>query len=150
MSMELDTISFFDSNTRFQQKPSEGEVVDFLFEHLDQYGDPKEQIQLCMDYALERENKAGGFILVAMVGDRIAGATIINKTGMQGYIPANILVYIAVDSAYRGQGIGAKLMDQAIDRCEGGLALHVEPDNPARRLYERMGFSNKYLEMRHV
>ena len=148
--MELDTISFFDSHTRFQQKPSEGEVVDFLFEHLDQYGDPKEQIQLCMDYALERENKAGGFILVAMVGDRIAGATIINKTGMQGYIPANILVYIAVDSAYRGQGIGAKLMEQAIDHCEGGLALHVEPDNPARRLYERMGFTNKYLEMRHV
>jgi ribosomal protein S18 acetylase RimI-like enzyme len=29
------------------------------------------------------------------------------------------------------------------------MALHVEPHNPALRLYERLGYENKYLEMRH-
>ena len=41
-----------------------------------------------------------------------------------------------------------KLMNAAIERAEGSIALHVEPDNPARKLYEKLGFTNKYLEMR--
>jgi GNAT superfamily N-acetyltransferase len=69
---------------------------------------------------------------------------------MEGYIPANILVYIAVDASYRGKGIGASIIENVIERCEGGIALHVEPENDAKRLYERMGFTNKYLEMRHA
>ncbi|MDX5426634.1 MAG: GNAT family N-acetyltransferase, partial [Bacteroidota bacterium] len=32
---------------------------------------------------------------------------------------------------------------------EGNVALHVEPDNPAKYLYENIGFTNKYLEMRY-
>ena len=31
---------------------------------------------------------------------------------------------------------------------EGDTKLHVEYDNPAKRLYERLGFENKYAEMR--
>ena len=69
---------------------------------------------------------------------------------MEGYIPENILVYIATDKNHRGKGIGSKLMDAAIEHTQGDIALHVEPDNPARKLYERCGFTNKYLEMRRV
>jgi len=36
----------------------------------------------------------------------------------------------------------------AIRMAHGAIALHVEPDNPAKKLYERLGFTNKYLEMR--
>jgi ribosomal protein S18 acetylase RimI-like enzyme len=71
-----------------------------------------------------------------------------NKTGMSGYIPENILVYIAVDAEQRGKGIGGKLMKMAMKMAKGAIALHVEPDNPAKKLYERLGFTNKYLEMR--
>jgi GNAT superfamily N-acetyltransferase len=37
-----------------------------------------------------------------------------NKTGMEGYIPENILVYIAVDRKFRGKGYGKELMIKAI------------------------------------
>jgi ribosomal protein S18 acetylase RimI-like enzyme len=67
---------------------------------------------------------------------------------MEGYIPENILVYIAVDGSQRGKGIGKTLMQKAISLAQGDIALHVEPDNPARHLYEKLGFTNKYLEMR--
>lgn len=39
-------------------------------------------------------------------------------------------------------------MSMAIEMANGGIALHVEPDNPARYLYEKLGFTHKYLEMR--
>jgi ribosomal protein S18 acetylase RimI-like enzyme len=67
---------------------------------------------------------------------------------MSGYIPENILVYIATHKDYRGKGIGSDLMKQAMKVSKGSIALHVEPDNPAVGLYEKVGFENKYLEMR--
>jgi len=39
-------------------------------------------------------------------------------------------------------------MQKAIELTKGSIALHVEPDNPARFLYEKVGFSTKYIEMR--
>jgi [ribosomal protein S18]-alanine N-acetyltransferase len=124
------------------------EVADFLYEHLDQFGDSHEAIMNCINFALDDKDKFGGFILVSKDQDKINGAVIVNKTGMEGYIPENILVYIAVDRNYRGQGIGKKLMKKTFDIAEGDIKLHVEPENPARFLYEKLGFTSKYLEMR--
>ena len=67
---------------------------------------------------------------------------------MKGYIPENILVYIAVHNKTRGKGVGKRIMQKAIEIAEGDIALHVEPNNPAKFLYEKLGFENKYLEMR--
>ncbi|MEX0771960.1 MAG: GNAT family N-acetyltransferase [Balneolales bacterium] len=125
------------------------DVANFLFVSLDQYGDEIEDIHRCIDYALGGQPGKGGFIGVAYENGSIAGAVIINETGMSGFIPENILVYIAVNEAFRGKGVGKELMRLAIENADGDVALHVEPDNPARYLYEKLGFTNKYLEMRY-
>jgi ribosomal protein S18 acetylase RimI-like enzyme len=124
------------------------EVAGFLFEHLDQFGDEYDAIMRCINFALDDKEKFGGFILVAKDNDKVAGAVIINKTGMAGYIPENILVYIAVHKDYRGKGLGKELMLKTFNKAEGSIKLHVEPENPARFLYEKLGFTSKYLEMR--
>lgn len=124
------------------------EVADFLVEHLDEFGDNKADILKCLDYSLSTEAGQGGFILTAREKGQIKGAVVINETGMKSYIPENILVYIAVHRDQRGKGLGKQLMQQAIKTARGDIALHVEPNNPARRLYEKLGFTNKYLEMR--
>ena len=125
-------------------------VIDFLFQHLEQYGDAKKDITKAFNFAVRDFIGAlGGYVLVLKEGDKIKGATIVNKTGMSGYIPENILVYIAVHNAERGKGYGKKIMEKAIDLAEGDMALHVESDNPAKFLYEKIGFENKYLEMRY-
>lgn len=141
---KIETLSAIDQATFLQKK----EIADFLFVHLEQYGDPHEDIMKCLDYALDQAVDKGGFVVFAREDNDIVGAVIINRTGMSGYIPENILVYIAVDASQRGKGVGKKLMQTAIDLANGDIALHVEPDNPARRLYENLGFTNKYLEMR--
>ncbi|MGM0641018.1 MAG: GNAT family N-acetyltransferase, partial [Thermotogota bacterium] len=53
-----------------------------------------------------------------------------------------------VNKEYRGKGIGGKLIDEAAKIVDGEVALHVEYENPAKRLYERKGFESKYAEMR--
>ena len=67
---------------------------------------------------------------------------------MKVSIPENILVYIAVHKNVIDKGIGKKLMNKAIELADGDIALHVEPSNPVKFLYEKVGFSSKYIEMR--
>lgn len=124
------------------------EIADFLFNHLDEFGDNILDIKKCLDYALSNYPHQGGFALLAKDEGQIIGAVIMCQTGMEGYVPENLLVYIAVHKEYRGQGVGKQLMQKAIDLAKGNIALHVEPNNPAKILYEKLGFTNKYLEMR--
>ena len=123
-------------------------VAAFLHKHLEQYGDKTEDILKAIDYAVNPDK--GGNIIVGMDNQKIVGAVVLNNTGMKDYIPENILVYIAVDNSERGKGYGKKLMEKAISVADGNIALHVEPDNPAKKLYEKLGFTNKYLEMRLI
>ena len=124
-------------------------IIDFLFDNLQEYGDPKSDIEKAVDYALKETTSFGGFVLVSYLGNEISGVVVVNQTGMKDYIPENILVYIATHRNHRGKGIGKELMKKTIDIAEGSIALHVEPENPARFLYEKVGFSSKYIEMRY-
>ncbi|MFB0911147.1 MAG: ribosomal-protein-alanine N-acetyltransferase [Flavobacterium sp.] len=123
-------------------------IAQFLCTHLEEYGDKIEDILKCIAYVMDA-NK-GGNIVVGLDDDKIVGVVILTNTGMKDFIPENILVYIAVDNSQRGKGYGKQLMQKAISVAEGNIALHVEPDNPAKGLYEKLGFTNKYLEMRLI
>lgn len=135
-----------------KEQPSKTELesyVSFLHINLEEYGDEKEDIAKALDYALAKNNKPGGFILIAKDAKAdIMGITVVLDTLMEQFIPEHILVYIATDTNQRGKGIGKKLMQAAIQNTKGSIALHVEPQNPAKILYEKLGFENKYLEMR--
>lgn len=125
------------------------ELIGFLSHHLDEYGDSEENIGFAIDYALNSNPMAGGFVLRFSEDEETTGVVVMNKTGMQGYIPENVLVYIAVHRDFRRQGLGKKLMKRAMQLSKGDISLHVEKDNPALHLYEKMGFENPYLEMRY-
>lgn len=124
-------------------------IINFLYTHLENFGDPKQDIEKAINYSLKDGiNSDGGFVCTLHQDEQIVGAVVVNETGMKDYIPENILVYIATHHDYRGKGLGKKLMRSAINMAKGSIALHVEPDNPAKHLYEKLGFTNKYLEMR--
>jgi ribosomal-protein-alanine N-acetyltransferase len=134
----------FDNMTSVQIR----NVADFLYDHLQEYGDAKEYIEKAVNYAMEKPPAPGGYVLTCSYDHKIVGTVVVNKTGMGGYIPENILVYIAVHQDMRGRGLGKKLMKHALRMSDGDVALHVEPDNPAAHLYRKLGFTSKYLEMR--
>lgn len=143
--VEFDIInSDIENPTSFSRE----DIAQFLFDHLDEYGDEKDAILSCIAYAYGDKEGQDGFILVAHEEEQIVGVVIINDTNMERFIPEHILVYIAVHGDYRGEGLGKQLMEHVIEATDGDIALHVEPDNPAKYLYEKYGFTNKYLEMR--
>ena len=134
------------------QKPDQktkNQIVDFLFDHLDEFGDEKIHIMKCLNYAVKDEPSFGGQVIVLIEQEKILGAVILNQTGMGGYIPDTILVYIATHRDYRGKGLGKLMMKKTLEITDGDLKLHVEHENPARFLYEKFGFTSKYLEMRY-
>lgn len=133
----------------FDELLSRDLFVDFLHKHLDQFGDTKDAINKSIDYAFNKTEGNGGFLLAAYYENNLVGELVMNKTGMSGYIPENILVYIAVDGSYRGKGFGGQIVEKSLSLADGNVKLHVEYDNPAKRLYERIGFTTKYAEMRY-
>jgi ribosomal protein S18 acetylase RimI-like enzyme len=62
-----------------------------------------------------------------------------------GFVGADVPeLSIGVAPRSRGAGIGTRLLEALVEaaRTDGhpAVSLSVEPDNPARRLYERVGF----------
>jgi len=131
-------------------KETRQEFVDHLHKSLGEYGDTKEAINKCIDYAFSADKSAGGFLMTGHYENELAGTLIMNNTGMSDYIPENILVYVAVAEDFRGKGLGTQIVEESLNHVKGDVKLHVEYENPAKRLYERMGFESKYLEMRYT
>ena len=124
--------------------------VDFMHKHLGEFGDTKSAISKSIDYAFSRAEGKGGYLLTAYDEGNLVGGLIMNDTGMSEYVPEHLLVYVAVSGEYRNRGYGARIVERAFELCGGNVALHVEYENPAKRLYERLGMRTKYAEMRYI
>lgn len=121
-------------------------LVRFFHETMKPYHDSLPDVERGLDYALEPSRE--GFIMVARDASGFLGALTMLDSGMGGYIPRWILLFVSVEPEARGRGVGGRLIERALSECDGPVKLHVEYDNPARRLYERLGFQSKYAEMR--
>jgi [ribosomal protein S18]-alanine N-acetyltransferase len=122
-------------------------IVSFLYRELGQFRDPEEDIRACLDYIMDT-NKGGQVFLARDPEKVIVGAVLLTKTNMDQFVPPYLLVYIATAERMRGKGVGKTLLETVRDTVKAPIALHVEHDNPAKRLYERLGFTSKYAEMR--
>jgi len=123
-------------------------TIRFFHETMRPYHDSLDDVARALDYALVPNQGQGGFVMLAHRGESLLGALCMLKTGMGGYIPENILLFVTVAPEARGQGVGRQLIEHCLAETEGEVKLHVEYDNPAKRLYERLGFVTKYAEMR--
>ncbi len=118
----------------------------FFHEKMKPYHDTLEDVARGLEYVFDPLR--GGFLVLATRDRAPVGGLVMLRTHMCGYVPPNLLLFLAVEPTLRGRGLGGRLIGLAAARCEGDIKLHVEPENPAARLYRRAGFETKYLEMR--
>jgi ribosomal protein S18 acetylase RimI-like enzyme len=87
----------------------------------------------------------GEFLVVVLDGDP-AGRLYLGRS------PGELrLIDIALLPEHRGRGIGTALIEAIVSRADRDcveVGLHVEPWNPAKRLYERFGFES--VELRGI
>ena len=89
---------------------------------------------------------ARDLFLVALLNDIIVGYVIgVIRRNRIGHV-----VNIAVDSQFRRKGIGTELMKKLIELFKNRevelVRLEVRISNiPARKLYEKLGFTNEYI-----
>ena len=85
-----------------------------------------------------REYYAGATFDVVEVDGEPAGRLYVDRW------PAEIrIVDISLAPGFRGRGVGTELLRELIAEAQESdrtLTIHVEAGNPARRLYERLGF----------
>ncbi|TFH06452.1 MAG: N-acetyltransferase [Candidatus Atribacteria bacterium] len=137
------------SNAELPDATTKESLTRFLHESLKPYEDDPEDIHRAMTLVLDSPPDQGGFVVLARDGSTSLGAAVVHYTPWSGYVPANLLLFVAVAPNHRRRGLGRALIERAIEECEGDMKLHVEHDNPAKRLYERLGFTSKYAEMRY-
>jgi ribosomal-protein-alanine N-acetyltransferase len=147
--MQEHYVHFVNDLDRFPDHIDINKLIDFLHQSLKPYEDTPEDIERGIRDALSAVRREGGFLLISESKDEISGALVMQKTGMKGYVPENILLFVAVSPDQRGNGLGRNLIEYALSLVDGNVKLHVEYDNPARKLYERIGFTSKYAEMRY-
>ena len=124
------------------------EIARFFHETMKPYNDLLEDVESALDYGLVPGCGQGGFLMLVHENEKLLGALLMLRTGMGGYVPENILLFVSVLPETRGRGIGGELIRRSVAECDGDVKLHVEYDNPAKRLYERLGFTSDYAEMR--
>ncbi len=100
----------------------------------------------------ENVDAANKFILGAFIGDELIGTVGFNREkGLKGR-HRGMIWGMYVQSTQQGKGIGATLLERAIERARTMdeievLFLFVAPENaPARRLYTAVGFKTYGIE----
>ena len=123
-------------------------VVKFLFDNQGGCEIEKSDIISAIEYAMKDRPSFGGYVVTTEKDNQIIAATVVNKTGMIGYGPENILVYFGTqqDSTYE---MSRALLDKTIKIAKGDIAFLVTPDNPWKNIFRKLGFESKLMEMNY-
>lgn len=123
-------------------------ITNFIYDYSGAFRDTKNAIRKSLLYAIKEIPGLGGYVFVLEQKKEVLGVLVINKTGMNEYIPENILVYLVVNSDDDDHGIREKLINYAITYCKGDIALYINKKSPELGWFEEKGFISRNIEMR--
>lgn len=127
---------------------SDVQVLAPLFDAYRVFYEQPSDLDLAKQFLTDRINHQESIIYLAKWNDRPCGFTQLYRTFSSVSAQHSwILNDLFVDPSFRGKGIGEQLLKKAqeftIADAGKGLALETAVENPARRLYERLGWSQE-------
>lgn len=123
-------------------------IVNFIYDNQVASEDTKANIYRSVEYALSPFKYQGGFVLLAEQNKSILGSVVVNRTNMEGYVPKNLMVYLAAVPNSAIPGFEKMLLSKVIQLTSSELACHIRVDNPAMKIFEDVGFKKNFFEMR--
>ncbi len=122
--------------------------LDLLEEHRRIYGSDVARGRKTEKYvaSLVASHVRKGAVIVAECDGQIVGFVLLSQArfSLMTTRPAGSVTDIYVEPVFRGQGVGTLLLTAGIawlrSHGYGRVVLNVAVGNPARRLYERLGF----------
>ena len=141
-----------------QLRPYTAEDQEFLYrlysgtrrEEVAAWGWPREQQEAFLRMQWNAQQRSYAMMypgaehsIILNDGEPIGRMLVMHGTEAKEAGDATVLVDIALLSSYRGQGIGGRLLQTLIEESDKErvpVRLQVLKSNPARRLYERLGF----------
>lgn len=123
-------------------------LVDFLQSNLENGHFTPAEIMETLECAVKERPSFGGFVLALLENERLLGAIVVNRTGMEAVDTQHRLSLLGVARSHRHNGVAKKLIAQAMIQTGNGLALQLEPSDGEMAYFEELGFEKKYVVMR--
>lgn len=111
---------------------------------------PQVKKNLSVAYVLadtDHANRFVGFYTVAQHMVDVSTLSALQLGSLPHKIPCSRLVMLGIDSRYKGQQLGARLMKHALRLTQqvsaqiGGFGLYLDADPAAMLFYEKLGFT---------
>lgn len=118
-------------------------VVEFLHQQLSERGAAAADVRRALQYALAPSCGQGGLLLLAAIGDRLTGAALALRSGLEVIGAGHRLVYVAVLPELRGRGLGKRLVTKVAEQTSGGVEVLLAEDDRATSLFSGLGFGAK-------
>lgn len=122
-------------------------VVHFLHAHAT--GISYQVARNVVDCVLKYTPSFGGFILADWAGNRLRALVVVNRTGMSGFGPDNLISFAVVNEEEElPMHLLEKLIRQAIHFSDGEIAFHLPKRHPAIKIFQDLGFQQDFVELR--
>ncbi len=107
----------------FQKK---SEIIQFLDNYADNLELTRSTITHLVDYALKEISSFGGFVITEEEDRKIVGAMVVNNTGMEGYMPNNLIVASGFLPGSQKAGSKKRILQRILYLTKGDTALLVK------------------------
>ena len=101
-------------------------LINFICNYQEDTNLTKSLITHLVDYALKEISSFGGFVVTEEAGNEILGAMVVNNTGMEGYMPNNLIVASAFLPSRGKQGSKKRILQKIMHVTRGDTTLLVK------------------------
>ena len=102
-----------------------------------------------MAFVIFTREEDGHVTITVQEAEEYMAAAVINKTGMKGYSPSNLVVLLTLHRKIRNKKkVIECLLEKITSYAKGDIAFHMDADNPTLQVFQQFGFKTHCLELR--